>query len=320
MNSLDLRPLPRESTSSLASVDSASTSHRRATMSNNTTTPPLTVGSYVMAKWRNKFEYLAEVLAHRQRHEYPWEYRVRYVWDNVTEWISLSRLRKATQYEIDYVLRFCHSHGGPGAGKATSVVKGRKERPLSRKNATAVASAATSLPNLTTRSRSTPQSTADDTDGKASGKLSRPTTSSASRLSIAKPNQSSGSVCGSPYQSSAGSVEQDGMLYDRAVMEFHEACRKRRELKRKAIEAELDNPPKEEIKEKVCDGSGVGGDGSLISMSAKSQTYNTRRPPNKMPRLQNLLHSRDFDPTEEPVRENEEKESVSVSFYQLDRL
>ncbi|KAF6775458.1 Zinc finger C2H2 type [Paragonimus kellicotti] len=189
------------------------------------------LGNYVMAAWRNQYEYLAEVIAHRQRQGDKSEYRLRYVWDNVIEWTPVHRLRKATQLEIDGVLKYCREHGGPGAGwtpsdrngKATSVKNGTSTtecEPLVR------------IPGRS-QSRRTDSNERDVNFGKCPRTVIQPSVSTPS--SIAEQKHSSSTTV------SFEGIEQDDMVYDKNVLLFHEACRKRRELKRQAIEAKDHN-------------------------------------------------------------------------------
>ncbi|KAA3678609.1 uncharacterized protein DEA37_0003888 [Paragonimus westermani] len=189
------------------------------------------LGSYVMAAWRNQYEYLAEVIAHRQRQGDKSEYRLRYVWDNVIEWTPVHRLRKATQLEIDGVLKYCREHGGPGAGWTPS---DRNGKATFVKYGTSTTECA---PLLRTPGRSQSRRTDSNERDVNSNKTPRtvihssiPTASSV----IEQKHSSSTTV-------SFEGMEQDDMVYDKNVLLFHEACRKRRELKRQAIEAKSHN-------------------------------------------------------------------------------
>ncbi|CAH8434509.1 unnamed protein product [Dicrocoelium dendriticum] len=187
------------------------------------------VGSYVMASWRNQFEYLAEVLAHRHRQGDKSEYRLRYVWDNVVEWTPVSRLRKATQFEIDYVLKFCREHGGEGSGKPLSEVSPKSTDKSVRSSSVSASSPMTSAPpTFSTRSQTKKLSLEPNSClTKTAHSTNQSGTPSATASSEPKTN---------PLSLVSDGVQQDGMVYDKAVLQFHEACRRRRELKRQAIE------------------------------------------------------------------------------------
>ncbi|CUT99254.1 glutamate receptor AMPA [Echinococcus multilocularis] len=146
--------------------------------------PVYEIGSYVMARWRNNYEYLAEVLAYRQRSRDHLEYRIKFSWDGVVEWTPASSIRRAEQSEINYVLRFIRQH---------RQVETTKKEPNEERERKPVV---------------------DANDG-----------------------------------SNDTPVAKGDMLYDRNIAQFHEACRKRRELKKRAVSGEfegskLEEPPK----------------------------------------------------------------------------
>ena len=139
------------------------------------------VGSYVMAWWRNRYEYLAEVLSFRHRHRHQPEYRIRYCWDGVIEWTPASTIRQARKAEIDHVLSYIRTANQHDSSKKP-ILENAKKSPVP---------------------------------------------------------QSSGDV----------SVTKGDMLYDRSVVQFHEACRKRRELKKRVASGDLeDKRPEKQIK------------------------------------------------------------------------
>ncbi|CAH8577015.1 unnamed protein product [Schistosoma turkestanicum] len=183
------------------------------------------VGSYVMAAWRNDFEYLAEVLAHRQRHGTRAEYRLRYIWDRVVEWTPVSKLRKATQYEIDYVLKFCKEQGTLSTNKIPS--KFDLQYSCSSSNDSA---SGTSQAKRIRTTMSESKSLDRTSDPETHRYRSRPTRVSTSGFSALEDKKT---LLPTLFD---GIIEQDGMVYDKSVFQFHEACRRRRELKRKAIE------------------------------------------------------------------------------------
>ncbi|EUB62383.1 glutamate receptor AMPA [Echinococcus granulosus] len=146
--------------------------------------PVYEIGSYVMARWRNNYEYLAEVLAYRQRSREHLEYRIKFSWDGVVEWTPASSIRRAEQSEINYVLRFIRQHRQAETTKKEPSEE-RERKPV-----------------------------VDANDG-----------------------------------SNDTPVAKGDMLYDRNIAQFHEACRKRRELKKQAVSGEfegskLEEPPK----------------------------------------------------------------------------
>ncbi|KAM7539325.1 hypothetical protein Aperf_G00000052160 [Anoplocephala perfoliata] len=59
---------------------------------------------YVMAKWKNNIEYLAQVLDSRLKSRDIYEYKVVFIWDNVIEWTSASLLRSASEEETKRIL------------------------------------------------------------------------------------------------------------------------------------------------------------------------------------------------------------------------
>ncbi|KAH8866010.1 PHD finger protein [Schistosoma japonicum] len=187
------------------------------------------VGSYVMAAWRNDFEYLAEVLAHRQRHGTKAEYRLRYIWDRVVEWTPVNKLRKATQYEIDYVLKFCKEKGTLSASKVPNKLDPQHSCSSDSSSGTPRAKRMrTTLSENKSRNRSSEPETI-----RYRSRSTRVVTSSSSILEYKKP------LHPTFYD---GIIEQDGMVYEKSVFQFHEACRRRRELKRKAIEDNETHP------------------------------------------------------------------------------
>ncbi|KAF7261743.1 hypothetical protein EG68_01380 [Paragonimus skrjabini miyazakii] len=204
---------------------------RSPSSSSSNSTVQFELGNYVMAAWRNQYEYLAEVIAHRQRQGDKSEYRLRYVWDNVIEWTPVHRLRKATQLEIDGVLKYCREHGGPGAGWTPSDRNGKAS---SVKNGTS-ATECEPLIRIPGRSQSrrTNSNERDVNLGKSPRTVIQPSISTPS--STTEQKQSSSTTV------SFEGIEQDDMVYDKNVLLFHEACRKRRELKRQAIEAKDHN-------------------------------------------------------------------------------
>ncbi|VDQ17345.1 unnamed protein product [Trichobilharzia regenti] len=192
-----------------------------------------------MASWHNDYEYLAEILAHRQRHGTEAEYRLRYVWDRVVEWTPVSRLRKATQQEIDYVLDFCKAHHSP-------TIKLDNNKPHSQQSG-----------------NDNDADDGDDPDYRTSDMVEVVSTRKRSRSTRATPSTTAYAAddkknCNSiPYD---GIVEQDGMVYEKSVFEFHEACRRRRELKRKAIGGEMGTSLN------ACDGGGFASSASQASV------------------------------------------------------
>ncbi|CAH8642626.1 unnamed protein product [Heterobilharzia americana] len=180
------------------------------------------VGSYVMAAWRNDFEYLAEVLAHRQRHGTKAEYRLRYIWDRVIEWTPINRLRKATQYEVDYVLKFCKEHN-----TSTNRLPNQPDSQQSCSSGDSEIGIPRTKRIRTTLSESKSDRSSDPELPRYRSRSTRASTSSSCIVDDKK----------SPHPTLYdGIVEQDGMVYEKSVFQFHEACRKRRELKRKDIE------------------------------------------------------------------------------------
>ena len=142
------------------------------------------VGSYVMAWWRNKYEYLAEVLSFRHRHRHQPEYRIRFCWDGVIEWTPATAIRRAKKSEIESVLQFIREQNHHDSSKKV-IAEDHEKKPV-------------------------PQPSGDASDT---------------------------------------TVAKGDMLYDRSVVQFHEACRKRRELKKRAASGELeDKRPEKMIK------------------------------------------------------------------------
>ncbi|CAH8664059.1 hypothetical protein MS3_00003426 [Schistosoma haematobium] len=220
------------------------------------------VGSYVMAAWRNDFEYLAEVLAHRQRHGTRAEYRLRYIWDRVVEWTPVNKLRKATQYEIDYVLKFCKEQGSLPANKIPNKFDLQHSCSSSSSSSSEYISGIPRAKRIrTTLSES--RSTDHALDSEIPKYRSRPTRASTNSSSVLEDKKI---LHPTLYD---GIIEQDGMVYDKIVFQFHEACRRRRELKRKAIEEN----------EMYL----YGFDGSVSALgqtSSERSNHQTRRDPN----------------------------------------
>ncbi|CAH8506664.1 unnamed protein product [Schistosoma turkestanicum] len=183
------------------------------------------VGSYVMATWRNDFQCLAEVLAHRQRHGTRAEYRIRYIWDRVVEWTPVSKLRKATQYEIDYVLKFCKEQGTLSTNKIPSKFDLQYSCSSSNDSASGTSQAKRIRTNV-----SESKSIDRTSDPETHRYRSRPTHVSTSGFSVLEDKKT---LLPKLFDEI---IEQDGMVCDKSVFQFHEACRRRRELKRKAIE------------------------------------------------------------------------------------
>lgn len=222
-----LRALKLVSNTTLSKMKAAQNEHlpksSNVSLDASSSSTSFPIGSYVMAGWRNQFEYLAEVLAHRHRQGGKFEYRLRYVWDNVIEWTPVSRLRKATQFEIDYVLKFCREHGGEGSGKPVSEFPPKSSNRSGRSSSVST-SLVTTPPTFATRSQTRKKDSLELNS--CPTKVARSSNQSVTTTSNPKGN--------SPVLLPDG-VQQDGMVYDKAVLQFHEACRRRRELKRKAI-------------------------------------------------------------------------------------
>ncbi|GAA47580.1 glutamate receptor AMPA [Clonorchis sinensis] len=259
-----LRALKRVSTSVSSANTKVSNNQDDLSLSadkapRTTASPPthFELGSYVMASWKNEYEYLAEVIAHRHRQGDNSQYRLRYVWDNVIEWTPIHRMRKATQFEIDYVLKFCREHVSSSAGKRPS------DCPLkinSRESRIGV-SEGKSTRSVTTGSEVKNKESGPKVDGVI--QTSRPTQSSPSpgTTSVERKTTPISSPC-------FDSVEQDDMVYDKTVLQFHEACRKRRELKRQAIE------PNQQAVAKVEDRSSRTNDAASETSESRSATAN----------------------------------------------
>ncbi|VDL90428.1 unnamed protein product [Schistocephalus solidus] len=219
------------------------------------------IGSYVMALWRNQFEYLAEVLAFRNRSRDHPEYRLKFVWDRVVEWTPASRVRKATQAEISYVLKFVRRYGDghsshrsqaplPGTNKVTKHnCKGPVQeeeapdaRPNRSKNCPDAMSPTTKTPPKTSTTQSFGAKQAIKSDTKRKSAL--PATHHLDSKVPTLPGGGGGSgVVTKPIAardgiSIEGTVAHGDMLYDKSIAQFHEACRKRRELKRQAIDSD----------------------------------------------------------------------------------
>ncbi|VEL28394.1 unnamed protein product [Protopolystoma xenopodis] len=350
-----------EGSSSESSITSGSSHSISSSLS-------FSVGTYVMASWRNNFEYLAEILAVRQRARSMLggsgdrcEYKLRFVWDHIIEWTPASRLRAASRFEIDYVLKFCREHGGEGAGKtpppappvqtksasesplttsfrrtvASTSIKSSKspQEPLKKQGNHPVKSNGTSkklkLNSSAKGANSSPQiienhpdhgitsvTSISSTRKPRSGRnlLGSPvlTTSASSTdpatcrsnanniSSITSSNNvpTSGAtthLISAPLPFSLeGSVELDDMVYDRSVAQFHEACRKRRQLKRQAIEQERQQS---EQSSRKCDVKGVFTDTTTPlsgSFSEESMCDVSKEPP-LMPVSRLLRH---FEETE----------------------
>ncbi|KAL5106207.1 hypothetical protein TcWFU_004968 [Taenia crassiceps] len=158
------------------------TSHDADNQQQPASKPVYEIGSYVMARWRNNYEYLAEVLAYRQRSRDHLDYRIKFSWDGIVEWTPASSIRRAEQNEINYVLRFIRQHK-----QAESVRKEPNEEHEKKPIADA-------------------NDNANDTP-----------------------------------------VAKGDMLYDRSIVQFHEACRKRRELKKRAVSGEFEGSKLEEL-------------------------------------------------------------------------
>lgn len=144
------------------------------------------LGSYVMVFWQQKFEYLAEVLAFRQRSRSQPEYRVKYIWDNVIEWTPASRIRPAKESEVVDVFNYLKQNQSKSSDLPSS--SSAPKRDVEKKPPPSPSPAPHPKPQL---------SLDDDMTGE-------------------------------------GTVAQGDMLYDKSVAQFTEACRKRREQKRKA--------------------------------------------------------------------------------------
>ncbi|KAA0199594.1 hypothetical protein FBUS_10039 [Fasciolopsis buskii] len=247
------------------------------------------LNTYVMASWKNNYEYLAEVIAHRHRQGGRSEYKLRYVWDRVVEWTPAVRLRKATQFEIDYVLKFCREHGG-GTTKISSTQRSPSSQsanvasPCARKGTDPVKE----LSSSTTRSQSKmkePPNRQTQANCQIDREPSTPTTA-----------VTNGPVGETKVNSPPlfDKIEHDCMVYDRSVAQFHEACRKRRELKRQAIELEENN---KEVESRLTGKSGSFNSGKrFTSFSTPAHTLSkqndccaasddTVEKPSKAPRL-----------------------------------
>lgn len=66
--------------------------------------PMFEKGKYVMAKWRNNVEYLAQVLNYRTNADGELLFHIEFIWDNVNEWYSASNLKPATDDEVKEIL------------------------------------------------------------------------------------------------------------------------------------------------------------------------------------------------------------------------
>ncbi|VDD80067.1 unnamed protein product [Mesocestoides corti] len=183
--------------------------------------PVFEPGSYVMALWRNQYEYLAEVLAFRQRsREHP-EYRIKFLWDRVVEWTPASCIRRATQAEITYVLKLLRHNRQSDPPK--------KEAPVEQEKPSIEASG----------------------DG------------------------------------NEATVAKGDMLYDRNIVQFHEACKKRRELKRRAVLS--DGEERNSAKQRKLDQSKVSP--SVAPQAIKQESHfvkqitTSRKKPLKTPTI-----------------------------------
>ncbi|KAL7058394.1 hypothetical protein AAHC03_017055 [Spirometra sp. Aus1] len=208
-----------------------------------------------MALWRNKFEYLAEVLAFRNRsREHP-EYRLKFVWDRVIEWTPASRIRKATQAEISYVLKFVRRYGdahGSHRGPVPVAKQNCKEpvqeeeasqaRQVRPKNISDAASSAVKNPPQasTAQSLGAKQANKSETKRKSAPPSARPPDSKVAPLTTSGGGAGAGVklVVARDAISMESTVAHGDMLYDKSIAQFHEACRKRRELKRRAIDSD----------------------------------------------------------------------------------
>nr|VZI02009.1 unnamed protein product [Spirometra erinaceieuropaei] len=208
-----------------------------------------------MALWRNKFEYLAEVLAFRNRsREHP-EYRLKFVWDRVIEWTPASRIRKATQAEISYVLKFVRRYGDPHSSHRSPVPVAKQDckepvqeeeasqaRQVRPKNTSDEASSAVKPPPQasTTQSLGAKQANKSETKRKSAPPSARPPDSKVAPLTTSGGGAGAGVklVVARDAISMESTVAHGDMLYDKSIAQFHEACRKRRELKRRAIDSD----------------------------------------------------------------------------------
>ncbi|CAL8093781.1 unnamed protein product [Calicophoron daubneyi] len=300
LNSDCLRPMKRPNAGSSGTHSSSPTPLKSSkTEPERAGTPPqFEVGSFVMAAWRNQYEYLAEVIGRRQRHGVKSEYKLRYVWDHVVEWTPASRLRKATQFEIDYVFKFCAEHGDTAASK-NKVAVTPKNRPTELLSKKANSSEGGSV---STRSQSKKQ----ETDPIGSTSDSRP---SAPRPSISRTDQK---VDRGP---NVDDSEKDGdMVYDKAVLQFHEACKRRRELKRQAAQAErVAEMPKSVVSkssESVCSTPDHLVSETLIKPEVMDERV---QKPAKVPRICGTSDSNHSENVPEAVKTSGVRSDVSVS-------
>nr|CDS31054.1 glutamate receptor AMPA [Hymenolepis microstoma] len=61
-------------------------------------------GKYVMAKWKNNVDYLAQVLDYRKNLEGDLMFHIVFIWDNIAEWHSASNLKLATDEQVREIL------------------------------------------------------------------------------------------------------------------------------------------------------------------------------------------------------------------------
>ncbi|KAL3315502.1 hypothetical protein Ciccas_005859 [Cichlidogyrus casuarinus] len=165
------------------------------------------VGAYVMAPWKNNFEYLAEVISHRKRFGTATEYKLRFVWDHIVEWYPHQKVRQATKFETDYVFNLCKTHGGPGCGRLL-------DGPADFHNG---------FTPKTPRSRQRQQSGASEIS------TSDFSVDLSGKRSAAKRRRKSESKV-------LSSLATDDMLYDKSMARFSEACKRRRQMKRESAD------------------------------------------------------------------------------------
>ncbi|TPP67367.1 hypothetical protein FGIG_07761 [Fasciola gigantica] len=276
INSGKIRPLKRLNTANKSMTKSqpvagSSISNGLKSAPNPSLSKQFELNTYVMASWKNNYEYLAEIIAHRRRQGGRSEYKLRYVWDRVVEWTPSVRLRKATQFEIDYVLKFCREHSGGAAAKFTSV-----QRSPATENAR-VAAASTrkrtetvmEVSSSTTRLQSKRKDAPDRQTQVICGTDHDHPTPAPTSIPAEEPKTNTLPLF--------DKVEHDDMLYDRSVAQFHEACRKRRELKRRAIETE---------KNSLNSTPGLTGKGKTNGAkrlpSSSTSSHSTSKPKNRL--------------------------------------
>ncbi|VUZ43517.1 unnamed protein product [Hymenolepis diminuta] len=61
-------------------------------------------GKYVMAKWKNNVDYLAQVLDYRKNLEGDLLFHIVFIWDDIAEWHSASNLKLATDEQVKEIL------------------------------------------------------------------------------------------------------------------------------------------------------------------------------------------------------------------------